>query len=173
LSAFFIYWFVTVREVKLEVLADVLLLVEEEAYLRTEVEEYLEAPCFLAKGEVGEEGYLQVVHIACVRVARTVVYLFVPSQLDVVELELCSADHVEILLGHIAGGEATGNAHLPVLLDTRGEAHRVVAHPRVDTDSEVMTCLADLCLQRHGARKEEEERYDAFYFHDAINRNPT
>ena len=118
------------------------------------MDEELEA-AVSSEGDMGEEGHFDIVHPALVAQLGIVVADLAPSALGEVDLDLCAADHAEIFLADVAGGESGIDAHEVLLVDCGLEADAAEVDTSVDPHRKVVALLAHLGTD-DAAREEQE-----------------
>ena len=124
---------------------------DEESYLRTGMDEELQAAVFTER-QVSQEGNLDVVHLPGVLQFGEIFVVFVPSALGEVDFQLGTANHLEVFLADVAGSDAAVDA-LEVLLPHRGrEADGADVDTSVYADGKVVALFAYLRLQGKGGR---------------------
>ena len=119
------------------------------------MDEELHSPV-ATKGQVGQEGHLQVVHLAGIAQLGIVDVVLIPSALGIVELHLQATDHLEELFGDVAGRQSTVDATQLGLLYGRGQAHRGHVHTAVDTHGQVVALIAYLGQGGRGTGQQKE-----------------
>ena len=137
------------------VACDALAVAQQETYLRTGMDEELHSPV-ATKGQMGQEGHLQVVHLAGIAQFGIVDVVLIPSALGIVELHLQATDHLEELFGDVAGRQSAVDATQLGLLYGRGQAHRGHVHTAVDTHGQVVTLIAYLGQGGRGTGQQKE-----------------
>lgn len=126
---------------------------DEESYLRTGMDEELQAAVFTER-QVSQEGNLDVVHLPGVLQFGEIFVVFVPSALGEVDFQLGTANHLEVFLADVAGRQTHRRADELALLDAWLKADAAYVDTSVHADGKVVSLILQLSFHRLGAYTE-------------------
>ena len=111
----------TIRTIsRIPIFTHLFLFIQKECHLRTHIDKELCSliQCILTESQMSQQRNLYIIHGTAICIVRTIINIFFPTTLGIIDFRLNTTHHIEVLLTHIAGSYPQCHSIMGFLLDT-------------------------------------------------------